>query len=800
MTHTAEHINGIILKIGGDTSGLSKALKATDKEIHSTQSELKKVERLLKFDPKSTVLLAQKQELLAGNIKKTKEKLESLKQAEKQAQEQFKKGEISQDMYRGLQREIESTKQSLKELKHEHSKLSPIVDALSAKNEKFNSVLNKSTKTAVAVGSAYVAMGTQSAISFDKSFSKVQTIADTTNISVDELKNGIKDLSTETGKSVNELNEALYQAISAGADTTHATELVEVAVKSAKGGFTDTATAVDGLTTVLNTYNMETSDAQKIANQMLVTQNKGKTTFGELATSVGKVAPIFKSVELSSEELFSSLASLTANGLNTSEAVTGIKSAISNIIKPSAEAKKLAQSLGLEFNSTALSSKGLAGFLQDVKEKTDGNTETMAKLFGSVEGLNSVLTLTSDSGMSLMLDTIQEMQTNTTALDDAYNTMSDSLSSQNEKALNQLRNISMELGEKLMPIISRVITLVSTHIDTIIPVAGIIMGIVLALKSTVTVMTAFNAVGTVMSLKIMAIIAIIGLLVSAIIYARNHWDEIVVFLKAIWEYLKAKFFEIVTAIKEAWHLTVQWFIDTWTFLKTKFTEFITNIINLFKNLNNWLDTVFKTDWTKHFGAFGNVLNAFFHNVQNIKNRITAIFTSLLNFIKNVFTGNWRGAWQNIVDIFKNVFGLIKDYAKIPINGIIGLLNGAIDGINWLIDGLNSIQFDIPKWVPALGGKSFGINIPEISNIPFLAKGGILSQGSAIVGEAGPELLSMIGGRAIVEPLTQGSESRKLSKSFSFVQNNYSPKALSKIEIYRNTKNQFSAFERKLEYD
>ena len=80
----------------------------------------------------------------------------------------------------------------------------------------------------------------------------------------------------------------------------------------------------------------------------------------------------------------------------------------------------------------------------------------------------------------------------------------------------------------------------------------------------------------------------------------------------------------------------------------------------------------------------------------------------------------------------------------------------IGGLNTLISGLNRVQFSVPSWVPSLGGKSFGINIPSISKIPYLANGGVLLEGSAVVGEAGPELLTMSGGRAIVQPLTNSN--------------------------------------------
>lgn len=106
-------------------------------------------------------------------------------------------------------------------------------------------------------------------------------------------------------------------------------------------------------------------------------------------------------------------------------------------------------------------------------------------------------------------------------------------------------------------------------------------------------------------------------------------------------------------------------------------------------------------------------------------------------------------WDKVKPVLEQVW----NYIKKMINGMLGLINSLIDGINGLIRGLNSIHFELPSWIPGIGGKGFGINIPTIPHIPLLASGGILSSGSAIVGEAGPELLTVGGGNAAVQPLT-----------------------------------------------
>lgn len=325
------------------------------------------------------------------------------------------------------------------------SKLSGIGSvASSAAKTAITAIAGISTALATAAGAA-VKVGA----AYETSLAKVGTIADTSVKSLSDLSGDILQLSNDTGEGAAGLNEALYSAISAGADTEHAVDLVAVAVKAARGGFTDTETAVDGLTSALNAYGMETADAQGLANKFLVTQNLGKTTFGQLAGSIGTVAPTANAAGVSVEELLASVASLTANGIGTSEAMTGMKAALSNVIKPTGEAAKLAEQLGIDFSAASLQTKGWAGFLADLQEKTGGNTDQMATLFGSVEALNTVLTLTSEQGTALMTKTLGEMATNATALDDAYETMSSTLEVTVQKIGTNLQNLGVQFYESV---------------------------------------------------------------------------------------------------------------------------------------------------------------------------------------------------------------------------------------------------------------------------------------------------------------------------------------------------------------
>ena len=145
------------------------------------------------------------------------------------------------------------------------------------------------------------------------------------------------------------------------------------------------------------------------------------------------------------------------------------------------------------------------------------------------------------------------------------------------------------------------------------------------------------------------------------------------------------------------------------------------------------------------GYISNIFGGIIQNFQNFFDAGKRIFTGFIDFITGIFTGDWERAWNGVVNIFGGIFDMIAAMAKAPLNTMIGLINA-------FLGGLNNIK--IPKWVPGVGGKGF-----SISTIPYLAEGGHVLNGQAIVGEAGPELLSNKNGKTTVTPLSD-EEKRK----------------------------------------
>lgn len=170
----------------------------------------------------------------------------------------------------------------------------------------------------VSVGTAAV----KTASSFETSMAKVSTIADTTKVPIDDLRNQIMKLSSQTGISADEIAEAAYSAISAGQNTEDAVGFVANATKLAKAGFTDASTALDVLTTTLNAYGLASEDAEMVADKLITTQNLGKTTVNELGASIGKVIPTANMYGVSLDNLASAYVATTKNGIGTAESTT----------------------------------------------------------------------------------------------------------------------------------------------------------------------------------------------------------------------------------------------------------------------------------------------------------------------------------------------------------------------------------------------------------------------------------------------------------------------------------------------
>lgn len=329
--------------------------------------------------------------------------------------------------------------------------------AISRSFGKVNQAINRVAMIGLTALVATFGLATKNYVAFQSAMAKVETIADSTTLSFEKQRKKMLELSNSLGLDVLELAEAQYQAISAGVtDSAKALDFVATSSKAAIGGFTDTATAVDGLTSILNAYGMATEDATRISDQLLATQNFGKTTFADMAQSMGGTIPIAAALAVKTEELFGAVGALTKVGIQTPEAFVGIKAALSNILKPSEQASKLAKQLGVDFSSTALKTKGLQKFLEDAAKATGGSEAKMATLFGSVRALNTVLALTKDSS-KVFKEGIVAVTNSAGATQSAFEKMTDTVGFKFEKLKVRIFNTLVEIGETIEPFVTQLL-------------------------------------------------------------------------------------------------------------------------------------------------------------------------------------------------------------------------------------------------------------------------------------------------------------------------------------------------------
>ena len=219
----ANRIKGLTVEIDGSTTGLDKALKDVNSTIRNTQTQLKDVQRLLKLDPSNTELLSQKQRLLKDAIGETKEKLETLKTAQEQAKKQLEEGTLGQDKYDALQREIEETEQSLKNLESQVSTTYAALEKIDQTGKKFQQVGDKvagvgktltTHVTAPIVGIGAAAIKTTA--DFDAQMSKVSAISGATGKDFDDLRAKAREMGAKTKFSASEAGEAFEYMAMAG--------------------------------------------------------------------------------------------------------------------------------------------------------------------------------------------------------------------------------------------------------------------------------------------------------------------------------------------------------------------------------------------------------------------------------------------------------------------------------------------------------------------------------------------------------------------------------------------------------
>ena len=333
----AGRIKGITVEIGGDTTGLDKALKGVNSTIKTTQSSLKDVNKLLKLDPANTNLITQKQKLLKDAVNATKEKLEALKIAQEQARQQLENGTLGQDKYDALQREIIETEEELRRLQQEAETTSSVLSKIDEAGKKFE----KAGDTIAGVGRAVMpasaavaglgAAAVKTSADFDSAMSQVAAVSGATGDDFDALRDKAREMGSKTKFSASEAADAMNYMAMAGWKTEDMLSGIEGIMNLAAASGEDLATTSDIVTDALTAFGLTAQDSGHFADLLAAASSNANTNVSMMGETFKYCAPIAGALGYTAEDTAEAIGLMANAGIKSSQAGTSLRTIMTKL-------------------------------------------------------------------------------------------------------------------------------------------------------------------------------------------------------------------------------------------------------------------------------------------------------------------------------------------------------------------------------------------------------------------------------------------------------------------------------------
>ena len=370
----AVRTRGLTVTIDGDTTGLTKALESVNKEVKNTQAQLKDVDKLLKLDPTNTELLSQKQRLLGDAVSETRNKLDTLKTASDQANISLANGEISQEQFDALQREIAETTLELKRLEEQAKQSNTAVQEIAAKGEKLKTMGDNVSSvgekflpaTAAVVGLGTAAVKTAS--DFDTGMSKVAAISGATGGDLDALRDKAREMGAKTKFSASEAAAAMEYMAMAGWKTSDMLGGIEGIMNLAAASGEDLATTSDIVTDALTAFGLSANDAGHFADILAAASSNANTNVSMMGETFKYAAPIAGALGYSAEDTALAIGLMANAGIKGSQAGTSLRKMMTEL---SGEIKIAGEAIGtvtIQTTNADGSMRELNDILMDCRE------------------------------------------------------------------------------------------------------------------------------------------------------------------------------------------------------------------------------------------------------------------------------------------------------------------------------------------------------------------------------------------------------------------------------------------------
>lgn len=445
MVENARNRETLIKKIEEEKKVVAENTKLRDEAIKTEEKQRKEYERLSKeLETQRKDYGEYNRNVIALN-ESVKEQAQLVHEAEMKTAEYTK----AVNDAKLAQHELEE------ELKHS-SGFATIGKVMSDVGEKMADFGEMMSKYVTAPLSALGTYAVKSAADFEDAMAKIYTIAIDSTEPMEKMHDELVRLSNDSGFDLSDLGEATYQAVSASVEAGEAVEFMGDATKLARAGFTSTTKAVDLLTTVINAYGMEASDASKISDILLKTQNDGKTVIDDLASSMGIIIPMASNYNVGLDQIAAAYATMTKQGVKTERATTFLRAVFTELEKESSDvAGILEDKTGKSFAQLMGEGKNLSDVLGILYKSVGGNNEEFQRLFGNVRATQAVASLVAGDingdtkAFGMFNKELERVRDSAGQVDKALEVM-ETPALKARKAVNRLKNSAENLGETMI--------------------------------------------------------------------------------------------------------------------------------------------------------------------------------------------------------------------------------------------------------------------------------------------------------------------------------------------------------------